>query len=121
MSKNWSVTEHSRQVHTLNLLGMSHKEERRILLQADEHWDNAHCDLALLKRHHEEAHDIGAPILKFGDVFCAMQGKWDRRADRTQLRAEHQGNNYLDQLVDTAVDWYSPYAEDIALISPGNH
>jgi hypothetical protein len=120
-TKNWSVTENSRQVHTLHLGKLPAGKEARILLMADEHWDNAHTDLALLKKHHEEAKAIGAPILKIGDLFCAMQGKWDRRADQNQLREEHRGNNYLDRLVDTAAKWYRPYADDIALITPGNH
>jgi hypothetical protein len=93
----------------------------RMLLVSDEHWDNAHCDLDLLRKHHEEAKNINAPILKFGDTFCAMQGKWDRRADQNELRPEHRGNNYLDRLLDTAADWYEPYKKQIALVGQGNH
>ncbi len=120
-TKSWSIAEHSRHVHVLSLGHMRAGEERRALLMSDEHWDNAHCDRALLKRHHEEAHRIGAPVLKFGDLFCAMQGKWDKRSDSNQLRPEHRGNDYLSRLRATAVKWYKPFAEDIALITPGNH
>jgi hypothetical protein len=88
---------------------------------SDEHFDNAECDRALLKRHHDEARARNAPIFKFGDIFCAMQGKWDKRSDQDQLRPEHRGNNYLDKLVNTAGDWFAPYADHIALITPGNH
>ena len=91
------------------------------LLMSDEHWDNAHCDLRLLKKHHEQAVVKNSPIFKFGDLFCAMQGKWDKRADQNQLRPEHRGNNYLDQLITTAEEWYTPYAKNIALITDGNH
>lgn len=120
-TRPWSVTEHSRHVHVLSLGAMRAGEERRILLMSDEHWDNAHCDLHLLRRHHMEARQHSAPVLKFGDLFCAMQGKWDRRSDQNQLRNEHRGNNYLDKLVSTAASWYRPFADDIALITPGNH
>lgn len=92
-----------------------------VLCMSDEHWDNAHCDLGLLKKHHEEAKAIGAPILKFGDTLCLMQGKWDKRADQNALREEHRGNHYLDKVIETASEWYAPYAENIVLISPGNH
>ena len=50
-----------------------------------------------------------------------MQGKWDKRADQTQLREEHRGNCYIDKLVNTAGKYYAPYADNIALLTPGNH
>lgn len=88
---------------------------------SDEHFDNLHCDLALLRRHHEQARVADAPIFKFGDTFCAMQGKWDKRADQDELRAEVQGNAYLDKLIQLGAKLYSPYADLIAFISEGNH
>lgn len=97
------------------------RAEAWVLLQSDEHWDNKLCKLDVLKEHHKLAKERNAPIFKFGDTFCAMQGKWDKRADQNQLREEHRGNNYLDKLVNTAAEWYAPYAENIALIGHGNH
>jgi len=88
---------------------------------ADEHWDNPQCKWDLLKRHHEEARERNAPILKFGDLFCAMQGSWDPRKSKSKLRPEHQVDNYLDALVETGVDWYEPWMDLIALVCPGNH
>jgi hypothetical protein len=120
-NKKWTITKLGPNVHALDLHMEHAGEEQEVLFQADEHWDNAHCRLDLLKRHHEEAKALGAPILKFGDVFCAMQGKWDKRASQDQLRAEHRGCNYLDRLVSTAAEWYRPYKDNIALICPGNH
>jgi len=99
----------------------SHTEERWILLMSDEHVDNAHSDLDLIRRHHEQARERKAPVFKFGDTFCAMQGKWDKRADQTQLRDELRGNHYLDRLKDFADGVYAPYAADIAAVTPGNH
>lgn len=95
--------------------------EQWFLLQSDEHWDNPHCDRAMHRRHHEQAKQRRAGIFKFGDFFCAMQGKWDKRSDKTALRPEHQQGNYFDALVDTATDYLKPYATSIALICPGNH
>jgi hypothetical protein len=94
---------------------------RKVLLLADIHWDNAHCRLDLLKATLDEAKAIGAPVFSFGDHFCAMQGKWDRRASAEALRDEHRGGNYLDLLVNTCADWFAPYASSLAMISPGNH
>lgn len=117
----WSIEEISRQVHRLTFHECRAGREFEVLLQTDEHWDNLHCDRKLLTRHHEEAIAKNAPIFKFGDVFCAMQGKWDKRADQSQLRPEHRGGNYLDLLVNTATNYYAPFAKNIALITPGNH
>lgn len=124
MKKNvvpWTITELSRQVHRLTFHGCRSNSVFEALIQSDEHWDNAHCDRRLLTKHHQEAVARRAPIFKFGDTFCAMQGKWDKRADNTQLRPEHRGGNYLNQLVNTAADYYEPYADNIVLITPGNH
>lgn len=95
--------------------------ESKVLLMSDEHWDNAHADLPLIKRHHEQAVACNAPIVKVGDTFCLMQGKWDKRADQNQLRTEHRGAAYFDKVIDTAGEFYAPYAKNIALITPGNH
>lgn len=123
MSKkqSWSIDKLSAQVHRVNFSARNSGQEFWVLLQSDEHWDNAECDRDLLCRHHQEAIEKNAPIFKFGDLFCAMQGKWDKRADQNQLRPEHRGNNYLDRLVSTAETWYKPFSRQIALITPGNH
>lgn len=115
---SWTIERKEKHLWVLNLPS---KNTPPILLMSDEHWDNAHADLDLIKKHHSYAKALNAPIFKFGDTFCAMQGKWDRRADQNQLREEHRGNNYLDKLVETADDFYGPYKDNIALITDGNH
>lgn len=95
--------------------------EQWFLLQSDEHWDNPHCVRPLHRRHHEQALERGAGIFKFGDFFCAMQGKYDPRASKESIRPEHQTVNYLDALIDTAADYLRPYASNIVLIGSGNH
>ena len=119
---NWCISRDSAMVATLRLPEIkSATEERWVLLMSDEHADNAHSDLGLIRAHHEQAAERNAPILKFGDTFCAMQGKWDRRADQEQLRPELRGNGYLDRLMDFHERLYQPYAKHIAVISDGNH
>ncbi len=95
------------------------KQTQHFLLLSDIHWDNPKCDRKTLTRHLEQAKDIGAPVLIFGDLFCAMQGKYDPRASKNSVRPEHQVNNYLDALVDTAAEFFRPYP--VLFISPGNH
>lgn len=95
--------------------------EAWFLLRSDAHHDNRYCDQALEKKHLEEAKARGAGILDFGDLFCAMQGKWDRRSDVSQLRPELQVSNYIDALVAYCARDYEPYAENWVLMSSGNH
>lgn len=113
--------EHSRNHHEFIFYGNQANFEQYFLLSSDQHWDNPDCDLALLKRHLEEAKKLGALVFIFGDFFCAMQGKYDKRSDKSKLRPEHQTSKYLDSLVETAADWLMPYREQIALIGLGNH
>jgi len=114
---SWSIERYAPSVFTLRLP----KNGGRILQVSDLHWDNRHCDRAALKRDLDEAKADGVPIILIGDTFCAMQGKWDKRKDENQLRPEHRGGNYFDKLVNTAVEWFEPYAANIALITYGNH
>ena len=95
--------------------------EQWYLLSSDRHWDNPHSNWKLQKTHLEKARERNAKILDFGDLFCVMQGKYDRRASKTDLRPIHQVDNYLDAVVNTAVDWFSPYADMFALVAEGNH
>ena len=117
----WSITELSRRVHRVSFDNVGSNGERWILVTADHHVDNVKCRRDIIKRHMDEARERNAPVFLFGDTFCAMQGKWDRRADQNQLRPEHRGNNYLDLLKKEVAEFYDPYADQIALITQGNH
>ena len=68
-----------------------------ILLTSDWHWDNPKCDRKTLKRHLDQAKERNAKIIITGDLFCAMQGKYDKRSNKSSLRPEHQTDNYLQQ------------------------
>lgn len=95
--------------------------EQWFLLRSDAHHDHAQARWDVEKRHLTEAVERGAGILDAGDLFCAMQGKWDPRADRSALREEYQAGQYLDTLVNEAVRFYGPYAGNWVNMSPGNH
>lgn len=95
--------------------------EQWYLLISDVHWDNPNCERDLLKRDLDLAVKRGAGIFSFGDWFCAMQGKADPRNTKDNVREEHRGGNYFDLLVDTAAEWLAPYANNIVMMSEGNH
>ena len=92
-----------------------------VLLRSDVHHDNPHSQRALEKRHLDEARERGAAIIDAGDLFCAMQGKYDKRSDKSCVRPEHQRGDYLDALIRTAADFYEPYAHNFVVIGDGNH
>jgi len=102
-------------------LDFTKRKEWWFLLRSDAHHDNRHCDLEMETRHLEEAKARDAGVFDNGDLFCAMQGKWDKREDKDQMRPEHWGNNYLDKLVTTAADFYEPYAGRFLFLAHGNH
>lgn len=95
--------------------------ERWVLLTGDRHWDNPKSDWTLQKKHLDEAKAKGAPVIDVGDWFCLMQGRWDKRSAKSDIRPEHNVNDYLDAIPQTAVDFFAPYADNIAVIGYGNH
>jgi hypothetical protein len=96
-------------------------EETKVLLISDLHWDNPKCDRELLKKHLDEALKGNHDILINGDLFCLMQGSYDLRKSKSDIRPEHNHANYFDAIINTAVDWFAPYAHLIKLVGYGNH
>jgi len=117
----WRVIEHARNVHEIRFDNVRSGWKQSALLSSDHHWDNPHSDRELMRQHLEEALALRAPVIIYGDFFCAMQGKWDKRSNKNDIRPEHAKGDYLDQLVTTAADWLAPYAMILAVIGPGNH
>jgi len=103
--------------HTLNSLDDSSK----ILLISDPHWDNPKCNREKLKRDLDEAVKGNHRILINGDLFCLMQGLYDPRKSKSDIRPEHNVSNYFDAIIEDAVEWFKPYAEHIDVIGYGNH
>jgi hypothetical protein len=110
------ATKHTRNIHEVTC-----QSGQEFLLVSDLHWDNPHCDRGLLKNHLDEAFKRNAAIILNGDTYCCMGGKYDRRADKSLIRPEHNTDRYFDAIVDTSVEWFAPYAKNILLIGYGNH
>ncbi len=95
--------------------------EQWILLSADRHHDSIYCNRQLEREHLELAKERGALICDFGDMFCAMQGKFDPRSSQDDIRLEDVGEDYLDLIVKHAAENYKPYAKNFLVIGSGNH
>jgi hypothetical protein len=121
VARKWTLKEHARNIHVVDVDLPRVGDEFWALLQSDVHWDNPKCDRDTFVRHLEEAREKDAPVFDNGDFYCAMQGKWDARSNKNDLRPEHQHANYLDTLIDTAVDALKPYRDLLCVRGMGNH
>ncbi len=121
MQRNWKLICHSRNVHEIRWPKAKNSETCHVLLISDVHWDNPHCDRRKLEEDCDEAVKRGAPIISIGDFFCAMQGKYDKRSSKDNIRPEHMHGDYFDSLVSTAADWHQRYKHNFAIHGLGNH
>lgn len=111
------IIEHAENIHELKVEGT----KTRIAMLSDIHWDNPKCDWQLLKKDLDYCVKESIPIMINGDMFCLMQGRGDNRRNKSDIRPEHNNANYLDSIVETAVEWWSPYAHLLTVIGYGNH
>ena len=116
----WTIEPGDSGVHRVRFSG-GRLPHMWVLMSADWHWDNPKTRLDLIERDLKKAKSIGAMVISCGDHFCAMQGKYDKRASKDSIRPEHCDGSYLDRLVETAADFLMPYKDIMGLVSVGNH
>ena len=117
------IIQHAPNVHEVRYDFEAGEKERgvKIAMLSDIHWDNPKCDWGLLKRHLEYCKANNIRIHINGDFFCMMQGRGDFRGNKADIRPEHNTATYLQSVVNTAVEWWTPYAHLIDVIGYGNH
>jgi Icc-related predicted phosphoesterase len=111
------LIKHLKNVHEIVLKG----KDIQIAVLSDLHWDNPKCNRNLLKNHLDYCLKENIPVIVNGDFFCLMQGKGDKRGSKSDIRPEHNNAKYLDSIVETAVEWFSPYAHILTVLGYGNH
>lgn len=104
-----------------NVIDIDCHDGDKFLLLSDLHFDHPKCRRDLLEQHLNQAINEGAKILINGDFFCIMQGKYDKRASKQDIRPEHIGYNYFDLVVNEAVEWWAKYAHHLLFVGYGNH
>jgi len=114
-------TEHSRNIHEVRFPRLAAGETFPLLLTSDWHFDNIHCDRELLFSHLDEAKENGALVCCFGDLLCLMQGKYDKRSNKADIRPEHCTGNYLDSVINDTAEKLKPWHDILWILSPGNH
>lgn len=93
----------------------------KLAFMSDLHWDNPKCDRKLLKKHLDRCKAEERYVILNGDTFCLMQGKYDPRRSKKDILPEHNVPNYLDAVIQDAVEWFAPYKDIILLMGYGNH
>lgn len=115
--KGMTVNRISRNVHRIEVTG----KETMFAIFSDLHWDNPKCDRKKLSLHLEYCKNHNIPIFINGDFFCMMQGKYDPRRSKKDVMPEHNVANYIDAVIEDAVDYFLPYAHLMTVIGYGNH
>jgi hypothetical protein len=95
--------------------------EQWILLTSDRHHDSKHANREFELEHLVKARARNARIVDVGDIFDAMQGKYDPRRMYSDLRPEYLHDDYLDVIVKDAAKFYAPYADLFLVMGRGNH
>lgn len=118
---NYTVEASSRNVLTVRFDEIASGWEQWVLLTSDRHHDSPDCDRKLERVHLELAKKRNALIFDFGDLFDAMQGKFDPRRSMDDIRPEDVCETYLDSIVMHAAEDYAEYVKNWVLIGYGNH
>jgi predicted phosphodiesterase len=115
------ITQTAANVLTVKIDGISTGWEQWVLLRSDAHHDSPFCDRITEKRHLDKALERNAIILDAGDLFDAMQGRFDPRRSMDEVRPEDAALDYYDRVVEHAAEFYAPYAKQWLLFGRGNH
>jgi hypothetical protein len=113
------VKKQTRNTHVLELNTKS--KHQQIANLSDVHWDNPKCDRRKLKEDMDYCLKNNIPVFINGDFFCMMQGKYDPRRSKKDILPEHNVANYIDAVIEDAVEWFTPYASILTVIGYGNH
>ena len=111
------IIRHARNIHHIEVSG----DRFKMAMLSDIHWDNPKCDWDLLKKHLNYCLENQMPIHLNGDTFCLMQGSYDPRKVKGNIRPEHNTPNYFDAVIETAVEFFAPYAHLMTVVGYGNH
>jgi len=93
----------------------------KFLQLSDIHFDSIECNREQLFSDMQYAIDNDWYILMLGDIFDAMQGRFDPRRSMNKVRPEYRSEDYYDKIVEDAIEQFTPYSENILLITDGNH
>lgn len=93
----------------------------KFLATSDVHFDSAFCNRRQFFADMDYAVENDMGIVIVGDLFDAMNGRFDPRRDMSRLRPEYRREDYYDYILEDTAAQLKPYAANILMISDGNH
>lgn len=98
------------------------QDHLNFMLASDIHLDSVASDYNLFESHLKQAEELQAPVLINGDLFDAMQGRYDPRRSPEKLKKEFRVSSYFDALV----LWHAHQLKKfknipLLIIGKGNH
>lgn len=115
--KNFKFSQINKHVHLIEHISTYADFNCKMLVCSDIHFDSPQCDREKLEKHFKEADVISIK----GDFFDLMQGQYDPRKNYSDIMPQYKGANYLDLVINDAIEFLRPYAHKIAMIGYGNH
>lgn len=120
---NLHIEELSENVHAFEYSNCRVGDIVPTLFCSDIHLDSIGCKRDILKQHFDEIKKANGLIFIFGDLLDVMGSYGDRRLQREDIDPQfiQHGRTYLDLVCEYTIEFLKPYAQNIALISYGNH
>lgn len=117
------VEELSENVHLFEFHNVRSGGVVPTLFCSDIHLDSINCKRDILKSHLDEIKKANGLIFIFGDLLDVMGSYGDKRLQREDIDPQFivHGRTYLDLVAEYTIDFLKPYAQNIGLISYGNH
>lgn len=108
-------------VISVYLEGVTREWRQVVYLFSDVHFDSVYSRRETYFEHLESAKRENALILDGGDLFDAMQGRFDPRRSMDELRPEYRREDYYDFVVQDVAEHLKPYCSNILALGSGNH
>jgi predicted phosphodiesterase len=115
------VNRYAANYHRYELKASTSAADFTFMLTSDWHFDNPKTNRALLFKHLDAIKVKNGYIIINGDMLCLMQGKYDPRKNKSAILPEHNGDAYIDLVIDDTAKKMLPYAHNILQINKGNH
>lgn len=120
-TNRWEVSRAKDGVFVIDVYDWNAASSFCAFVCSDQHHDSAHSNHALEKAHMDQVVSLNAPAIFYGDTFCAMQGKFDKRASKDEMPKELREGYYFDEIVRYNHSFYKDYRKHIAVVGKGNH
>lgn len=108
-------------VISVYLNGVTHGWQQVVYLFSDVHFDSVYSARDKYFGHLEAAKKENALIIDGGDLFDAMQGRFDPRRSMDELRPEYRREDYYDFVVQDVAKNLLPFSKNLLVLGSGNH